>query len=72
MDSPIAMPNQDYSPKATYVGEMICRNCGREPESSWAFFYEDLPLYCFECDEFAIRPVLGLAARRLDNERPSA
>lgn len=57
--------------KTRYVGEMICRNCGHEPESPYAFFYEDLPLYCFVCNETAMRPVMGLAARKLTEDRDS-
>lgn len=62
MDNPIAMPNQ----RTRYVAQMICRACGYEPESAWAYYYEDLPLFCADCHEHALRPKLGLEGRRID------
>lgn len=68
MDNPVAMPNQDTS-STRYIAEMICRACGHEPESQWMYMAYALPMRCPECEEYAMRPRLGLAAKIVDGER---
>lgn len=73
MDTPVAMPNQ----RTRYVAEMICRNpeCAYETDYAWAYYYDDLPIFCPMCYERAMRPKLGVPGKEEPNqtkESPSA